>query len=502
MIQNVLILGAGSAGLLAAITLKKKLPSLTVGVVRSSEIGVIGVGEGTTTNMPDFLFRFLKLDPSRFYAEAEPTWKLGIRLLWGPRDYFDYSFADQLSGQWQQLPRASGYYSAEDFHGIGLGSALMEAGKAFPRNMKAGGGPDLSVPFGFHIENAKLVQTLESIAQELGVTFVEGKMSGAERGPAGIAALLLDDGRRMAADLFVDASGFRSELLGRALEEPFVSYDRALFCDRAVVGGWERTTEPILPYTIAETMDAGWAWQIEHEHHINRGYVYSSQAISDEAACEEFLRKNPKAPQSPRVVRFRSGRYRRMWVENVIAIGNSSGFVEPLEATALMTVARHCRGLLPMLTDSPTDTVRGLYNKLCNETFDDTRDFLALHYRFNTRLDTAFWRHCCADTEMGALGPLLEFYGENGPHPIASLLVPSQDRNPFGLEGYLAMLVGNRVPYQARYRIPDAERATWNQILATLRTQAGQGMSVAETLACIRSPQWRWNAQKTGPQRG
>ena len=80
--------------------------------------------------------------------------------------------------------------------------------------------------------------------------------------------------------------------------------------------------------------------------------------------------------------------------------------------------------------------------------------------------------------------------------------MPSQDRNPFGLEGYLAMLVGNRVPYQARYRIPDAERATWNQILATLRTQAGQGMSVAETLACIRSPQWRWNAQKTGPQRG
>ncbi len=502
MIQNVLILGAGSAGLLAAITLKKKLPSLTVSVVRSSEIGVIGVGEGTTTNMPDYLFNFLQLDPSRFYAQAEPTWKLGIRLLWGPRDYFDYSFADQLTGQYRQLQRASGYFSDEDFHGIGLGSALMEAGKVFPRNVQAGGGPDLRVSFGFHIENAKLVQTLESIARELGVTFVEGTMSGAERGPAGIAALLLEDGRRLEADLFLDCSGFRSELLGRALEEPFVSYERALFCDRAVVGGWDRTNEPILPYTIAETMEAGWAWQIEHEHHINRGYVYCSQAISDEAACEEFLRKNPKAPKSPRVVKFRSGRYRRMWVENVIAIGNSSGFVEPLEATALMTVARHCRGLLPMLADAPTETVRALYNKLCNETFDDTRDFLALHYKFNTRLDNDFWRRCRADTEMGALGSLLEFYGENGPTNLNALLVPSQDRNPFGLEGYLAMLVGNRVPYKARHRATDAERSTWQQLLTTLRNQAEQGLTVAESLGCIRSPLWRWNAQKTGPQRG
>ena len=168
---------------------------------------------------------------------------------------------------------------------------------------------------------------------------IDGKVTGSERRPeGGIAAVHLEDGRRLAADFFIDASGFRSELLGRALEEPFVSFDRSLFCDRAVVGGWERTDEPILPYTTAETMDAGWAWQIEHEHHVNRGYVYSSQAISDDEAAAEFLRKNPKAPQSPRVVKFRSGRYRRQWVDNVVAIGNAGGFVEPLEATALMIV--------------------------------------------------------------------------------------------------------------------------------------------------------------------
>jgi tryptophan halogenase len=289
MIQKVLVLGSGSAGLIAAISLKKKLPKLEVRVVRSSDIGVIGVGEGTTVSLPTYLLDELKLGHARFYSQAEPTWKMGIRFHWGPRDYFDYPFAFQLNGQWRHFSRPCGYYSDENFHGIGIGSALMEANKAFPRSINVGGGPDFSVPFGFHIENVKLVQTLESIAQELGVSFIEGKMSGAERGPSGITALLLEDGQRLEADFFLDCSGFRSELLGRVLGEEFVDYRRSLFCDRAVVGGWERTTETILPYTIAETMEAGWAWQIEHEHHINRGYVYSSQAISDEAATEEFL---------------------------------------------------------------------------------------------------------------------------------------------------------------------------------------------------------------------
>ena len=145
----------------------------------------------------------------------------------------------------------------------------MDATKAFPRSSRMLGMPDLSVSFGFHIENVKLVQTLESIALELGVNFVEGKVSGTERGPKGVAALCLEDGRRLEAELFVDSSGFRSELLGRALGEEFQDYQRALFCDRVVVGGWDRTTEPTLPYTVAETMEAGWAWQIDHEHHIN-----------------------------------------------------------------------------------------------------------------------------------------------------------------------------------------------------------------------------------------
>ena len=443
--------------------------------------------------MPRHLFGFLELPAARFYAQAEPTWKLGIRFLWGPRAHFDYPFGQQFDGRWKNLSRSNGFYADEECRGASQIGALMEADKAFRRNPQMGGAPDMNVGFGFHIENLKFVATLERLAQELGVELIEGKVSGAERGPAGIGALRLDDGRRLEADLFVDSSGFRSELLGRALEEPFVSYDRALFCDRAVIGGWERTTEPILPYTTAETMEAGWAWQIEHEHHVNRGYVYCSQAISDEMACEEFLRKNPKVPQSPRVVRFRSGRYRRMWVENVVAIGNAAGFVEPLEATALMAVTQQCQALVNLLGQAggrPTSTLRVLYNKLAAESFDSTRDFLALHYKLNTRLDNPFWRRCREDTDMGALGPLLEFYRENGPMVLARHTLPGSLN--FGIEGYLIMLVGNRAPYEAQHRATPAERAAWEQTRTALRVEAEQGMTVAETLAMIRSPQWRW----------
>ena len=493
MIQSILIVGSGSAGLIAAITVKRKLVGVAVRVVRSPEIGVIGVGEGTTPNFPGHLFGFLGIRQSYFFAKAQPTWKLGIRFLWGPRDCFDYSFEPQFDNITGDVPPRQGYFCDGEFRCCNRHSALMAHDKAFVRG--PGGDPEFQPWSAFHIENRKLVDTLEAVAREVGVEIIDGTVRGTERGPAGIAAVLLDDGRRLDADFFIDASSFRSELLGRTLEEPFESFGNSLFCDRAVVGGWERAEEPILPYTTAETMDSGWAWRIDHEHHINRGYVYSSDAISDDAAAAEFLRKNPKAPASPRVVKFRSGRLRRAWVDNVVAIGNSGGFVEPLEATALMVVCSTSKMLVGLLNEAslePTPGIRKLYNDIVAATWDDIRDFLALHYRLNTRLDTPFWRHCREDTDVSGLAPLLEFYEENGPTALGRELLRSS-RNDFGIEGHLAMLVGNRAPYRRRLAISDAERAAWNARRAQFAAQAKAGMGVKEALAVIRSPLWRWS---------
>ncbi len=494
MIQSILVLGSGSAGLLAAISIKKKIPQLAVRIVRSPDIGVIGVGEGTTPNFPRHLFDYLGISRKDFYALAEPTWKLGIRFLWGPRESFDYGFARQLDSHWTDLPRPNGYYCDDDFRNANVPSALMEEGKVFARQPD-GGGPDVQPWHAFHIENKKLVEVLELVARKVGVEFTDGKVSATERGPHGIAAVVLDDGRRLAADFFIDSSGFRSELLGRALEEPYVSFDRSLFCDRAVVGGWDRTDEPILPYTTAETMDAGWAWQIEHEHHINRGYVYASQSISDDEACAEFQRKNPKVPASLRVVKFRSGRYQRMWVDNVVAVGNAGGFVEPLEATSLMVVCSEVNTLIDLLMHcalSPTPTMRALFNNVMGRTWDEIRDFLALHYQANTRLDTPFWQHCRADTDVSGIAPLLEFYGENGPTGFARHTLRSIETD-FGIEGYLVMLVGNRVPYGGRHSATSAELAAWNAHRGRFIAEARSGMTVKEALAIVRHPGWRWH---------
>jgi tryptophan halogenase len=297
----------------------------------------------------------------------------------------------------------------------------------------------------------------------------------------------------LTADFFIDASGFRSELLGRTLQEPFISYSASLFNDRAILGGWERTDEPILPYTTAETMQSGWSWQIDHEHLINRGYVYCSSMISDDHAREEFQSKNPKARINDRVVRFRTGRYQRSWVGNVIAIGNSSGFVEPLESTSLMVICWQCQTAVELLKHvGQTPTLRKFFNRIWADTWDEIRDFLALHFVANTRLDTPYWRACRTDTNIDSLKPLLAFYQENGPTGFCQKFL-KHTASQFGIEGFLAMLVGNGVPYRNRHNPSDMERQQIDAGRDRFRTTAQQGLDVKQTLSCIRDSRWRWS---------
>lgn len=494
MIQNIVVLGGGSAGLIAALTLKRKLPHLTIKVIRSPDLGVIGVGEGTTAVFPRHFFDYLKLPPREFYAGAEPTWKLGIKFLWGPRSAFYYTFAKEYENRWPELRRNVGFYHDDETQWVGAISAFMAHDRVFAR--KEDGGPLFHKSHAFHIENRKLVACLENLSIQAGVIVQDGKVTGVECGPVccanheenGVRELILEDGSRVTADLFVDASGFRSELLGRALAAQYISYDRTLFCDRAVIGGWPRTDEPIKPYTVAETMDAGWCWQIEHENWINRGYVYSSNHISDGAALAELMSKNPKIANEPRVVRFRSGRYAQNWIGNVVGIGNSVGFVEPLEATALQVICVESSTLADALIDSlqdPTPSMQRLYNKYNADQWDEIRDFLGVHYAFNTRLDTEFWRACRAETDLAGAAPVVEWYRENGPSALVKgILIPEQ--NSFGFEGYLAMLVGMKVPHMRRYQAPPEELTAWKNRRDAYGVAARKGISVSDCLTSIR----------------
>ena len=492
-VDRVAVLGGGSAGFIAAITLKTRLPALRVDVIRSKELGIIGVGEGTTVSVPNFLHAYLGIDPLAFHRAVRPTFKLGIKFLWGPRPFFNYTFSPQFDMRYQALPRQTGFYcdGDDDVQHAALNSALMTAGKAFVR--QPDGSPGIRNDFGYHMENAEFVAFLEAHALRLGVGIVDDTVAEVRRDDRGVAALIGGGGAAHEADLFVDASGFASALLGKALAEPFVDFRASLLCDRAVVGGWDRAPgEPVLPYTTAETMDAGWCWRIDHERRINRGYVYASAFVTDHDAEAEFRRKNPDV-RSTRVVKFVSGRYERAWVKNVVAVGNACGFVEPLESTSLAVICNESADLAESLAACnrrPGPSMARVYNKRVARAWDDIRRFLALHYRFNRRLDTGFWRACLEKTDLADGGEVVAYYAEHGPGGSwAAHLVGAHDL--FGFEGYLAMLVGQRVPYRRVFETGPQERQVWASIRQHNRAQAAAGMTVEQAMGVVHSPHFR-----------
>ena len=240
-------------------------------------------------------------------------------------------------------------------------------------------------------------------------------------------------------------------------------------------------------------MNAGWAWQIEHEHHVNRGYVYSSAFIPDEDADKEFRGANPKVQQT-RMIQFRSGRYRRFWVGNVAAIGNASGFVEPLEATAIQMICQQSEFLSHALHESdcqPTPSLQASTNRLVAGLWDEIRDFLAVHYRFNSRLDTPFWRHCQNDVALHGAEPIVEFYRENGPSVVTEVELLTPGRSMFHLEGFYALLLGQKVPHSRLGTMSPQEKQTLEQHRAACVVTARTGLTVAESLTILRHPGWR-----------
>ncbi|KJE21088.1 Tryptophan halogenase [Frankia torreyi] len=429
MTQKVLVLGGGTAGLLSGIALLQLAPGAEVTVVRSSALSHIMVGEGTFADTPRMLHGPLGVPRDEFLASTNPTVKLGIRFEWGPRPYFDYPFEEDFDNQILPGPdKPWGYYHLTD--------ARDES--PFPATTRR-------TRVGYHVENQRFVEYLEGFFEQLGGDLVEGKVIGAERSDAGLDCVLIEGGARMSADLYVDASGFRGELIHRTLGEPYVSMRDHLFCDRAVVGGWQRGDEPIQLYTTVETMDSGWAWQIEHEHLVNRGYVYCSAFADDEEASAEFLRKNPLvAPATLRVIRFETRRIRRSWVGNVVAVGNSCGFIEPLEATNLQLICQQAMRLAETVATSGPSGAEAIdaYNEAVTEQWIDIQDFLAMHYRFNTRLNTPFWKMARNDTPLGNLEPYIEEYKRSGP------VLMGQRNSMFGVDGHLAILLGMRVPWR------------------------------------------------------
>ena len=494
-INNVVVVGAGSAGLMAALMFKARFPGWSISVVKSQNVPVIGVGESTTTRVPQFMHEMLGVSPKDFFIHVRPSWKLGVRLEFGLPDtgHFNYPFAGFNDVALEGMEQISGFYNMTDLTDSCHFYTMMDWGLS-PCFQRYYGSWSILGGTGYHIDNESYVAFLEKLVAARGIPTIIGDVIDVNQNESGyVTSVALEDGRSIDGDLFLDCSGFQSLLLEKQMGQKRVTYENSLFSDRAVIGSWKRGMEPILPYTRAQTMDHGWCWQIEFADRITRGYVFSSQFCSDDEAMRELRAANPQIGDDLRTLSFPSGRYENFWVKNVVALGNASGFVEPLEATALQLAIEQLLYVTQALSDSDGHIIpamQSVENERYQRLWDHVRDFLAIHFKFNRKRDTPFWKHCQQETDLAGAAEFVAYYQEAGPSILSSDFL--HDGNIFGWNGYMTLLFGLGVETAFDPPTNPNDQMIWNNYRQRIRQEARSAMPMRDALAMAYDPSLPW----------
>ena len=425
MQKKIVILGGGTAGWMAANLFVRKWTEdqVSISLVESPDIGIIGVGEGSTPFLERF-FRILDVSDAEWMPRCNATYKLGISFAgWSPAsgiDSYSHPFLSKVDHFTEHAfvancrTRRLGLdvnTQPDDFF---INSLLVDQhkGPQLPENFP------FIIGHGYHFDAGLLGQYLGDLAVSRGVTHIQTKVVDVELASDGnIAALLSEDGARIEADMFVDCTGFVSLLMQKTLGVKFESFKSNLFNDSAVVMPTAAEDSP-RPETISSAMSNGWCWKIPLSNRSGNGYVYSSDYISaDDAETElrTFL-GTLDSDEDARHLRMNVGQLEKHWEKNCIALGLSQGFIEPLEATALllvqqaieMFVARYEKGNF-------TTELRDDYNAKVHERFERVRDYIVAHYKLNTRDDSEYWKANRNNTELsGSLRHILDVWYRRG----------------------------------------------------------------------------------------
>jgi tryptophan halogenase len=398
-IRKVVVVGGGTAGWMSAALLKRVLAAeVDVELVESDAIGIVGVGEATIP--PIQLFNnVLGLDEAEFLRETKASIKLAIRFEnWRvPGERYYHTFGSP--GRSQAFCHFHHYWTRAELAGhpsylwdYDLNYLCAEAGKFAKLKVND---PVWEMQYAYHFDATLYGQYLRRYSEALGVRRTEGLIEdavlNAETGY--VEKLLLKGGVEITGDFFIDCSGGRALLIGQKLDTGYEDWGHWLPCDRAMAVPSNRF-EKTVPYTRSIAHSAGWQWRIPLQHRNGNGLVYSSAHYSDDQAADILLNNlDSEALAEPKIIPFRTGRARKQWNRNVVAVGLSSGFLEPLESTSihliqsaivrLITLFPHA-GVTPELMDE--------YNRQSQYEFEYIRDFIILHYHLNERDDSDFWR--------------------------------------------------------------------------------------------------------------
>lgn len=458
----------------------------SITLVESDEIGTVGVGEATLPILKRFNDQ-LGLNEAELMRRTRATYKLGIHFCdWGrdgERYYHPFgAFGEPWGGvefqqHWLRAVRSGGCEPLQEYS---FAVALAEA-NAF--ELPAADPVSIGSTFShaYHLDAGLYGGLLREWATARGVHRHEGQVLDVRRegGSGDVEELILKSGTRLAADLFIDCSGFRSLLLAGALGVGWQDWSQWLPCDRAWTAPCAQDG-PLVPYTRATAHRDGWAWRIPLQHRVGNGFVFSTR-FTAEATARETLLADLESPavEEPRLLRFTTGRRERAWSHNCVAIGLSAGFLEPLESTGIFLIQAGVADLLRLMpgpgkphTDS---RLAAEYNRLADWHLERIRDFLVLHYTANQRVGEPLWDYVRTMSLPESLQQALALFRARG-------RLPDYRFGLFSRDSWLAVLHGQGVSPTAYDPLADAlPAASLEAKMRAFRQRIVEGVGMARS---------------------
>ncbi|MFC3092923.1 tryptophan 7-halogenase [Alteromonas sediminis] len=421
-IKSIVIVGGGTAGWMTAAALANLLKDTKITLIESDQIGTVGVGEATLPHLRFFIQR-LGIDEHAFMRATNATYKMGIEFInWGEiGDAYIHPFGDfghPIKGidfhhyyvklHQQGLNKPIGQYSLP---------VMASKAKKFAYPSTDEKSILSTYSYAFHMDAGLFSNFLRDYSETRGVTRFEGMVTRVNQcNESGfIKSVTLNDETEFDADFFIDCSGFKGLLIEQCLKTGYDDWRHWLPCDRAIAIPTQATSAP-LPYTKATARNAGWQWRIPLQNRVGNGHIYSSPYMNDDTALETLLANIDGKPISePNFLRFTTGKRKKAWSKNCVAIGLSAGFLEPLESTSIHLIQLGIMKLLDFFPDRNCDEIRvNEYNRMMQLEFERLRDFLVLHYHATQRSDSAFWNYVRTMPLPAGLDHKIKLFKERG----------------------------------------------------------------------------------------
>lgn len=458
-IKNIVIVGGGTAGWMVASAMARILSdkAIAIRLIESEQIGTIGVGEST---IPQILYfnRLLSLPEDDFVRRTNATFKLGIEFLnWGRLgDRYFHPFGPygvDMEGLhfhhfWLRHAKTG---KAPPLDRYNLQILAARAGKFQRPDLSVENSPLRTINYAFQLDAGLYAKYMREFAEKRGVIRTEGKITEVHQHPESghITSLTLESGEVVEGELFIDCSGFRGLLIEQTLKTGFDDWSSYLPCDRAIARASRRVADPP-PYTRATAKKAGWQWRIPLQSRTGNGHVYCSEFIGDEEALESLNSDLDAEPISePNFLRFKAGIRRQAWNKNVISIGLSSGFLEPLESTSIHLIQSAVARLMTNFPDKHFNQPDiDYFNERTRLEFECIRDFLILHYYATERDDSPLWNYCRNMQIPESLAKRIAIYKENG-------RLYRHDNELFNEISWFAVLHGQNVTPKRYHPIAD-----------------------------------------------